>query len=142
VTDRAEAVAIAELERAELAARERRLAAEWEAERIAEAAAAEAAAIADGVEARVTAALADRRRWHLERADAAVVAIEEELARLVDAHDLAGPAGAAPGPLATTAKPARSAPVPSNQVQPGDVAAFDAAVEAIVAAVLAEPEGE
>jgi hypothetical protein len=99
---------LAILERAELAARERRLAATAEAEHILAAAAERAAAIEAAVPDRIAAALADLRRTHAERAAAEVQAIERELASL----------GATP--------------------LPGRDDAFSAAVELVVAAVLGE----
>jgi hypothetical protein len=112
------------LEGAELAARERRLAAVAEAERIVAAATERAAAIEAAIPGQVEAALADRRREHEVRAASAVAAIEAELAdleRAVARPDLerAGPRGAATDP------------------------AFEAAVALVVAAVLGEtdPEG-
>lgn len=72
----------AQLERAELAARERRLAAHAEADRILEAARAEAGAIGDGVDDRIAAALAERRGALLDQASVEAAAIEAEVAAL------------------------------------------------------------
>jgi hypothetical protein len=105
---------VGELERVELAARERRLTAETEAERIGAAAAAAVTAIEAAVPERVTAALTAMRSGYLERAAAEVASIERELA----ARD--EPAGS------------RTGGAPPN---------VDAAVELVVAAVLAEPAG-
>ncbi len=77
------AAEISRLEHAELAARERRLAAEAEADRLLEAARQTVRKIEAGVEARIAAALADLRRSQLERAEAEVAAIEDELASRV-----------------------------------------------------------
>lgn len=81
------------LERAELAARERRLAASAEAERRVAAAHAEAGRIRDGIDAEVRSALEARRREHDDRAAAEIAAIEAEIAALGDdggAGDRAG----------------------------------------------------
>lgn len=110
MTDSAEASLIAELERAELAARERRLAAEVQADRLLEAACASVREIEAGVGARVADALAGLRRTHLEQAEAEVKTVEAELARLQACPEHGG----------------------------GRPATFDGAVEHIVAAVLAE----
>lgn len=101
---------LAILERAELAARERRLAANAEAEEILAAAGLRVAAIEAETPDRVAAALADLRLRHDERADAEVRAIEQELAEL-------------------TASPARVE----------QETATATAVELVVAAVLGEP---
>lgn len=103
---------VAELERVELAARERRLMAQAEADRIEADAAAAAADIERGVEARREAALAELRSGYLQRAAADVALIDEQIAAL---DGPGAPSAAVPG--------------------------FEAAVERIVAAVLAEPEG-
>jgi hypothetical protein len=105
---------LAALEQAELAARERRLAAVAEAERIVAAATERARAIEDAIPSRADAARADRRREHEDRAARDVAAIEAELADLEReaAH------GAAPAP------------------------AFEDAVALVVAAVLGERESE
>lgn len=105
-----EAAEISRLEQAELAARERRLAAEAEADRLLEAARQRVREIEAGLEARIAAALADLRRAHLERAEAEVAAIEAELA---------GRARRLPADAATSP-------------------AFDEAVELVVGAVLGE----
>lgn len=73
---------LARLERAEQAARERRLSAEAEAERELEAAARTAAEIEAGAPARVAAALATLREDHLRRARDEIATIEAELAAL------------------------------------------------------------
>ncbi len=80
---------LVELERAELAARERRLAAATAAEARIAVATEEAARIRAGIDAAVDEALATRRREHLERATAQVAAIEAEIAAL-DARDEGG----------------------------------------------------
>lgn len=100
---------LAILERAELAAREQRLAATAEAEEILAAAELRAAAIEAETPDRVAAALQDVRHRHDERADAEVRAIEQKIADL-------------------PALPARG----------GQDPAFAAAVEVVVAAVLGE----
>jgi vacuolar-type H+-ATPase subunit H len=100
---------LAILEQAELAARERRLAANAEAEEILAAAGLRVAAIEAETPDRVAAALQDVRHRHDERADAEARAIEQELADL-------------------PALPARG----------GQDPAFAAAVELVVAAVLGE----
>ena len=99
-----------ELERVELQARERRLTAESEADRIRAESHATAAEIAAGVPGRVTVALAKLRAQHVDAADAEVA---EVTARL------------------------DTASVPSGLEPEFRVA--DAAVELLVAAVLAEP---
>lgn len=104
------------LERAELAARERRLAAEAEAEGILEAARVEARAIEAGVESGVAAALAELRAGLIGRAREEAAGVEAEI------EALAG----------------------SNGTEAADRAArarFEQAVARIVAAVLGEPEG-
>ena len=100
---------VGELERVELAARERRLTAETEAERILAVAASVVAEIEEGIAARTTAALAELRAGYMGRATAEVASVECSLARTDD-------------------PPASGSPTP----------AFDAAVDRIVAAVLAE----
>lgn len=106
------AAIVGELEQVERDARERRLAAESEAERIRAEAAAAAAEITAGVPARIASALADLRARHLAEAEAEVSAIEQRLA--ADGRPGGGiPAG---GPPTVT----------------------DAAVELLVGAVLAE----
>lgn len=104
---------LAVLERAELAARERRLAAGAEAERMLADAAARVASIESETPDRVASALGNLRSTHESRASAEVVAIERELASL-------------------DARPRR----------PGTDAAFTAAVELVVAAVLGEAQRE
>ena len=101
------------LERVELEARERRLTAQSEADRIRLAAQATAADLAAGVPARIGAALAELRAGHLAAADAEVDAMEE---RLVAGDGSSERAGAV-------------API------------TEAAVELLVAAVLAERNG-
>ncbi|OGO54144.1 MAG: hypothetical protein A2Z32_10425 [Chloroflexi bacterium RBG_16_69_14] len=71
---------VGELERVELAARERRLFAETEAERVRAAATSAVADIESAVPARVTAALAELRAGYLDRAAAEVASVERELA--------------------------------------------------------------
>lgn len=110
--DESYAAIVGELEQVERHARERRLAAESEADRLRAAAAAAAAEITAGVPARIAAALADLRARHLAEAEAEVAAIEGRLA--ADG----GPGG---GP------PDGESPVVT-----------DAAVELLVGAVLAE----
>jgi hypothetical protein len=113
-TEAPDATVVAELERVELAARERRLAAQAEADRIIAEAEAEVAAIEADLEGRIATELARVRGDCLARADAEVAAIEAAVAGRTDDHD-GGPTAAAPG--------------------------FEAAVERLVAAVLAEPVG-
>jgi hypothetical protein len=113
VAEHGDAAAIAELERAELAARELRLMAVAEAERLLEAARLAASVVEAGVEERVTGAVERSRCEHLAEAEAEVAAIDEELARHGSATDGVG-------------------------VLPG---AFEAAVEHVVAAVLGELDG-
>ncbi|MEX1173417.1 MAG: hypothetical protein WEG56_12495 [Chloroflexota bacterium] len=101
---------VAELERAELAAREKRLVAEAEAARMIEDAAVRANAIEAELPVRVAATLAALREEHLRGATEEVARIERELA---------GSIGGAP---------------------PGDAGTGpDAAVEYVVAMVLGEP---
>jgi hypothetical protein len=113
VAEHVDAAAIAELERAELAARELRLTAVAEAEGLLEAARVTACDVEAGSDELVTASIERSRREHLARAEAEVAAIDEELARLDAAPD-------------------------GVDVPP---AAFDAAVEHVVALVLGEPGG-
>jgi hypothetical protein len=101
---------LATLERAELAAREQRLGAAAEADRIIAAATDRAAAIAAGVPDRIAAAVAELRRAYDERARHEIEQIERELAMLEATPQ-------------TTADPA-----------------FAAAVELVVRAVLGERE--
>ena len=101
------------LERAELAARERRLAAAAEAERIVEDAGAKARAVGDAVEGRIAATLAERRETLIGAARAEAAVIEAETEAL---------APTAP----VTAEPERRA-------------AIERAAERLVAAVLGEP---
>jgi hypothetical protein len=101
---------VAELERAELAAREKRLVAEAEAARMIEDAAIRAHAIEAELPVRVAAALAALREGHLRRATEEVARIERELAGSIG--------GASPGDAGTGS---------------------DAAVEYVVAMVLGEP---
>ena len=101
---------VGKLERVELAARERRLTAESEAERVGAAAAATVTEIESAVPARVASALAELRAGYLERAAAEVASIERALL-------------------------ARDEPVASEAGRPN----LDAAVGLVVAAVLAEP---
>lgn len=107
---------VAELERAELAARERRLTAQEEADRLVAKATARAREIVAGVPDRVAAALAELRARELEAAEAEVAAVEAESAT--------DEGTATPG--ATTTHGATSN-------------GLEAAIEAVVAAVLAEP---
>lgn len=101
---------VRELERAELQARERRLSAQSEADRIRAAAQATAGDISASVPARITAALAELRAQHVAAADAEVAVADARL---------------------------DAASTPSGQEAEYPVA--DAAVELLVAAVLAEP---
>lgn len=117
MTDQAGAAVIAELERAELAAREARLAAESEAEGIGQEAMARVRAIEAGVDLRIATALAECRRAHLERAAAEVAAIDAEL----DGLERRG----------------RS----SSLLAGAPTAAFEEAVATVVAAVLGETGG-
>ena len=77
-----EVPALATLERAEQAARERRLSAEAEAERELEAASRAAGEIAAGAPARIAAAITALREEHRRRARDEVAAIEARLAAL------------------------------------------------------------
>jgi hypothetical protein len=77
-----ESAILAELERAELAARERRLAAQAEADRIHEQGRLTSEGIAAGLDARVVAELEAFRRETLERAGQEAAAIDRELAEL------------------------------------------------------------
>jgi hypothetical protein len=77
-----ETAPLATLERAELAAREKRLAASAEADRIMADATERATAIATGVPDRIMAALAELRHAHDERAAREIAGIERELAAL------------------------------------------------------------
>jgi hypothetical protein len=99
-----------ELERVELEARERRLTAASEADRIRTAALATAGEITAGVPERVAAALAKLRARQVDAAEVEVAAI--------NAHLDSAPARSRPGPALPVA---------------------DAAVDLLVAAVLAEP---
>ncbi len=103
---------VGELERVEIAAREQRLTAETEAERIRAAATLAVADIEAGVAARLTAALAELRAGYMQQALADVASVESQLAL--------GDERAASCPLTP---------------------AVDAAVDRLVAAVLAE-DGE
>lgn len=107
---------VGELERVELAARERRLTAETESEQIRSEADAAVAAIEAGVPARVDAALVELRAGYLERAATEVASVEAELA-VIDGERATVPVPVAPDPAA---------------------AAFESAVGLLVAAVLAE----
>jgi hypothetical protein len=73
------AAIVGELEQVERDARERRLAAESEAERLRAAAAATAAEITAGIPDRIAAALADLRARHLAEAESEVATIEQRL---------------------------------------------------------------
>jgi hypothetical protein len=106
------------LERVELDARERRLTAQSEADRIRAAAASTAAGIAAGVPAKIAAALAGLRTRHLDAAAAEVAGVEERLA--------------ADRVVAETESPRDAAPVRTVP---------DAALDVLVAAVLAERNG-
>lgn len=101
---------LARLERAEQAARERRLSAEAEAERELEAAARTVGKMEAGAPARIAAALAALREDHLRRARDEIATIEAELSALE-----AGGAG-----------------------RPRERERFGQAVEQVVAAVLGE----
>jgi vacuolar-type H+-ATPase subunit H len=109
---------LAELERAELAAREQRLSAQDEADRILEEARRTAARISEGLDARIADELAAFRRDTLRQAELEAAAIERELAGSVEGR------------------------APSDEAEAGPPG-FDAAVDEIVAAVLGEtgPEG-
>jgi hypothetical protein len=117
VTEAVERTILGKLERAELDARERRLAAQAEADRLVEAAQTASEALAAGLDARIDEAIAALRLDLLGRADRDVAAIEHELAAL----DRAAAQGSAGG--RGRAERAR----------------FEAAVAAVVAAVLSEP---
>jgi hypothetical protein len=105
---------LAALERAELAARERRLAAMAEAERIVAVATERARAIEAELPERVAAAVAARRREHRERTAAAIAAVDGELATFE-----------------------------RRAIQPGPSdPAFERAVELVVVAVLGEDRQE
>ena len=80
--EKIEVSVLAKLERAEQAARERRLSAEAEAERELEAAVRTVGEIEAGAPARTTAALAALREDHLRRARDGIATIEAELAAL------------------------------------------------------------
>ena len=108
---------LAVLERAELAARERRLAATSEAERIRAAADAVAAQVAADVPGRISSAVEALRVGHDTRATAEIADIERRLATLV---------GDEPG---------------ARGHDPDADAGLTAAAELIVASVLAETEG-
>jgi hypothetical protein len=116
MTEAVERTILGALERAELDARERRLAAQAEADRLLEAARTASAELEAGLEARIEDAIAALRLDLLERADRDVAAIEQELTGL----DRAAAGGSAGG--RGRAERAR----------------FDAAVAAVVAAVLGE----
>lgn len=103
---------LAELERAELASRARRLAAETEADGRLAAARREAEHIAASTAPEVERVVAELRTRQAAAADAAIAAIEDELARVEAAASGAG--------------------------EPGDPS-LGAAVDMVVAAVLAEP---
>jgi hypothetical protein len=106
------------LERVELDARERRLTAQSEADRIRAGAASTAAGLAGGVPARIAAALSELRARHLDAAAAEVAVVEERLlADRVVAESESSP-NAAGVPTVT-----------------------DAALDVLVAAVLAERNG-
>jgi hypothetical protein len=79
------------LERAELSARERRLAAESEAEQLLADAARAVATIEAEVPARIERALADQRARHLGAAQAEVAAIEARLAEAPEPASVAQP---------------------------------------------------
>lgn len=78
-----------ELERAELAARERRLAAEAEAERLVSAARQSATALRADAPAAIAEATTARRRELAEAADREIVELEREMAALGTAADAA-----------------------------------------------------
>jgi len=112
-----EATVLATLERAEMAARERRLAASTEAERIATVGRERASAITSRAERRVADALEALRKEAASGADRAIEALQREAAKR---------AGASAGP--TDADPA-----------------FDGAVDLVVASILGEgrsPHGD
>jgi hypothetical protein len=120
MTQTVESAILAELERAELAARERRLAAQAEADRIVEQARLTAAGIAAGLDARVAEELEAFRRETLDGAELEAAAIERELA------ELGGPGDAG--------RSAAGSPEPGSERSPG----FETAVDVVVAAVLGE----
>ncbi len=126
-----ESEVLAELERAELAARERRLAAQAEADRILEQARLTAAGIAAGLDARVAEELEAFRRETLDGAELEAAAIERELAELSGPGDAGGRAGAG-SPEPGSPEPRSSEPGYARS--PG----FEAAVDEVVAAVLGE----
>ncbi|MEA2025237.1 MAG: hypothetical protein U9O18_00960 [Chloroflexota bacterium] len=105
-----EATVLAALERAELAARERRLAASTEAERIATAGREDASVISSHAEIRIAAALDALRKEAESAADRAIETLER----------------AAAGQARARVRPA------------GDDPVFDEAVELVVASVLGE----
>ncbi len=109
MADDAQALVLAELERAELLARERRLSAAAEAEAIVARAAVQVAEIESSAGERVAAAIATLRSEHLEHAERQIASMADELAQL-EAH--------------------REHIVRDSR--------FEAAVESIVAAVLGE----
>lgn len=115
-----DATVVAELERVELAARERRLTAAAEADRILAEAATAVAAIDAGVDARIESSLRDLRAAYLARADAEVAGIEAALDEPA-AGDRTDDGGEARSDAGT--------------------AGFEAAVERLVRAVLGEPVG-
>jgi hypothetical protein len=110
------ASALVELERAELRARERRLAAATEAEQRVAVATAAAARIRDGIAAAIAAAVEARRAEHEAECAAEIAAIESEAA---------GPLGHPPAPAAGGSS--------------ADTR-LELAVGRLVAAVLDEPE--
>lgn len=82
MTEAVERTILGELERAELDARERRLAAQAEADRLLESARIAIDELEAGLDARIDEAIAVLRSDVLERADREVAAIERELAEL------------------------------------------------------------
>ncbi|MGZ6372818.1 MAG: hypothetical protein ACXWL8_05420 [Candidatus Limnocylindria bacterium] len=112
-----------ELEQAELAARDRRLAAELEAGRILDDARTEAQAIDAGIERRISRVIATRRRRHRVAAEREIAAMEAEMAAL----DPAGPPGIEAPPV--------------GRRRPPLTPSLDRAVELVVAAVLGEDDG-
>jgi hypothetical protein len=123
MTQTVESAILAELERAELAARERRLAAQAEADRIVEQARLTAADIAAGLDARVAEELEAFRRETLDGAELEAAAIERELAEL-----------GRPGDAAAAGVPEPGFPEPGSVRSSG----FGGAVDEVVAAVLGE----
>ncbi len=126
-----EASILTRLERAEVAARERRLTAEAEAQRVLESSAEAVREIEARVPAEIAAALAELRERHLRRARDEVAAIEQELAELDRDRNAAD---------AKTAGHRRHRAVRPPVHRGAEGPRFDAAVERVVTAVLGEEE--